>query len=69
MATTEEEAERSWNYGRISHHRSASMEAALRKIVEKCEQYANAPRLCEAEQHAVHEWIERQARTALGDDQ
>ncbi|MHC5012121.1 MAG: hypothetical protein ACYTG6_14435 [Planctomycetota bacterium] len=45
------------------------MEAALRKIKAKCVQYANAPRLCEAEQRAVHEWIEREARKALGEEE
>lgn len=38
---------------------------ALERIVEKCQQYENAPRLGAAEQHAVNEWIEREARAAL----
>ena len=37
----------------------------LERIVAKCQQYENAPRLEAAEQHAVNEWIERQARAAL----
>lgn len=38
---------------------------AHQRIVEKCEQYANAPRLFAAEQHAVNEYIWRAAARAL----
>lgn len=47
---------------------NARLREAVEKIVEKCRQYANAPQLCVEEQHAVNEWIERQARSALPAD-